>query len=468
MKTVNFQLALIVSLGGLLFGYDTAVIAGAIKNLTLYFSLSDGETGWAVSSALVGCMAGGLIGQYLTDRWGRKKALIFTAWLIFIAAIGTAVPRTFSELVLFRIAGGVGIGMASLAAPVYISEISAKEVRGKMSGLYQLMISGGMLLVYIVNTLISELSDSPQWAINASWRWMFASEIIPAALFLALLYRVPESPRWLVKKRRDAEAASVLRQINGPQCEAESLIRQIRATFEDSQGKVIREPLLAKHNRRVVFAVLCMATLANLCGINAVLYYGNVLVESIGIASEKTAFWQQVIIGLAFFLAAAWAVKEVENIGRRKLLLYGNLGCLASILLLGVLVWMKITSLWMLGIIVVYILLFGGTVGPVLWIILPELSPNAIRDRLMALAVFLIWAANFVVAQTFPLMNGDPWLRATFNGGFPFLAYGFFCLLWYLLTLFFIPETRNKTLEQISSEMQRGVGNTSPATPQRG
>lgn len=455
MNKVNLKLATIVSLGGLLFGYDTAVIAGAIQNLSAYFSLNSMETGWAVASALIGCMVGGLGGQYLTDYLGRKKTLLVTAWLILISAVGTALPQDFATFVFFRIVGGLGVGLASLAAPVYFSEISAKEIRGKMSGLYQLMIAGGMLLVYIVNTLISELSPGVVWSVNQSWRWMFASEAIPAILFVVLLSFVPESPRWLVKKQQEARAAKVLMSINGADCPTGNMIEEIKVTFQNSAGEALRESLLAPHNRRVVFAVLSMATLANLCGINAVLYYGNVLVESIGIASAKAAFWQQIIIGIAFFLAAAWAVKVVEKIGRRKLLLVGNLGCLISIVLLGILVWMQITSLWMLALIIVYILLFGGTVGPVLWIILPELSPNAIRDKLMALSVFLIWASNFVVAQTFPMMNDSPWLREVFNGGFPFLIYGFFCLLWFLLTLFFIPETKSKSLEQIGREMQR-------------
>ncbi len=256
-----------------------------------------------------------------------------------------------------------------------------------------------------------------------------------------------------MNKSRESEAEEIINHINGKDFDSKKAIAEIKHSFRNANTSAAKESLLTGKYRRVSFVILAMALLANLCGINAVLYYGNVLFENIGIASEKTAYYQQIVVGIAFFAAAVWAVYNVEKYGRRKLLIMGSFVCFVSITLLGILILMGVTSLFMLLLMIIYILFFGGTIGPVLWIIIPELAPNILRDKLMSWATFLIWTGSFIVSQTFPMLTNSATLNAIFNGSFPFFLYGLCCLLWFLLNVFFVTETKDKSLEQISAEM---------------
>lgn len=452
---MSYKLSLIASLAGLLYGFDSAVIAGAISHLSKYFSLDAIGTGWAVSSVVLGFMIGALSGQFINNSLGRKKALLISGLLVFLAGIFTAFPYNFTLFILFRILGGVGVGLGSATAPVYIGEISAQEIRGKTLGFYQMMIAFGILLVYLVNALVAAQVPDQAWATQYSWRFMLGAMALPGCLFMILVCFLPESPRWLMGKNRDAEANKIMKYINGEDYDCTAELSEIKRSFSASGAgsSGATTSLLSKKYRRVSFTILAMALLANLCGINAVLYYGNVLLENIGIANERTAYYQQIIIGSAFFAAAVWAVYRVDKYGRRKLLVVGSFVCFVSLTLLGILIWMGVTSIFMLVIMIIYILFFGGTVGPILWIIIPELSPNIIRGKLMSWATFLIWSGSFIVSQTFPMLADSRMLNEWFNGSFPFLLYGLCCLLWFLLNLFCVTETKDKSLEQISAEM---------------
>lgn len=452
---MSYKLSLIASLAGLLYGFDSAVIAGAISHLSKYFSLDAIGTGWAVSSVVLGFMIGALSGQFINNALGRKKALLISGLLVFLAGIFTAFPYNFTLFILFRIIGGIGVGLGSATAPVYIGEISAQEIRGKTLGFYQMMIAFGILLVYLVNALVAAQAPDQAWATQYSWRFMLGAMALPGCLFMVLVCFLPESPRWLMGKNRDAEANKIMKYINGEGYDCTAELTEIKRSFADSGvgSSEATTSLLSKKYRRVSFTILAMALLANLCGINAVLYYGNVLLENIGIANARTAYYQQIIIGIAFFAAAVWAVYRVDKYGRRKLLIVGSFVCFVSLTLLGILIWMGITSIFMLAIMIIYILFFGGTVGPILWIIIPELSPNIIRGKLMSWATFLIWSGSFIVSQTFPMLTDSRVLNEWFNGSFPFLLYGLCCLLWFLLNLFCVAETKDKSLEQISAEM---------------
>ncbi|MCI1035283.1 sugar porter family MFS transporter [Raoultella terrigena] len=452
---MSYKLSLIASLAGLLYGFDSAVIAGAISHLSKYFSLDAIGTGWAVSSVVLGFMIGALSGQFINNSLGRKKALLISGLLVFLAGIFTAFPYNFTLFILFRILGGVGVGLGSATAPVYIGEISAQEIRGKTLGFYQMMIAFGILLVYLVNALVAAQAPDQAWATQYSWRFMLGAMALPGCLFMILVCFLPESPRWLMGKNRDAEANKIMKYINGEDYDCTAELSEIKLSFSASGAgsSGATTSLLSKKYRRVSFTILAMALLANLCGINAVLYYGNVLLENIGIANERTAYYQQIIIGSAFFAAAVWAVYRVDKYGRRKLLVVGSFVCFVSLTLLGILIWMGVTSIFMLVIMIIYILFFGGTVGPILWIIIPELSPNIIRGKLMSWATFLIWSGSFIVSQTFPMLTDSRVLNEWFNGSFPFLLYGLCCLLWFLLNLFCVTETKDKSLEQISAEM---------------
>lgn len=452
---MSYKLSLIASLAGLLYGFDSAVIAGAISHLSKYFSLDAIGTGWAVSSVVLGFMIGALSGQFINNALGRKKALLISGLLVFLAGIFTAFPYNFTLFILFRIIGGIGVGLGSATAPVYIGEISAQEIRGKTLGFYQMMIAFGILLVYLVNALVAAQAPDQAWATQYSWRFMLGAMALPGCFFMILVCFLPESPRWLMGKNRDAEANKIMKYINGEGYDCTAELAEIKRSFAASGvgSSEATTSLLSKKYRRVSFTILAMALLANLCGINAVLYYGNVLLENIGIANERTAYYQQIIIGIAFFAAAVWAVYRVDKYGRRKLLVIGSFVCFVSLTLLGILIWMGVTSIFMLVIMIIYILFFGGTVGPILWIIIPELSPNIIRGKLMSWATFLIWSGSFIVSQTFPMLTDSRVLNEWFNGSFPFLLYGLCCLLWFLLNLFCVTETKDKSLEQISAEM---------------
>ncbi|MEX0493658.1 sugar porter family MFS transporter [Raoultella terrigena] len=452
---MSYKLSLIASLAGLLYGFDSAVIAGAISHLSKYFSLDAIGTGWAVSSVVLGFMIGALSGQFINNALGRKKALLISGLLVFLAGIFTAFPYNFTLFILFRIIGGIGVGLGSATAPVYIGEISAQEIRGKTLGFYQMMIAFGILLVYLVNALVAAQAPDQAWATQYSWRFMLGAMALPGCFFMILVCFLPESPRWLMGKNRDAEANKIMKYINGEGYDCTAELTEIKRSFAASGvgSSEATTSLLSKKYRRVSFTILAMALLANLCGINAVLYYGNVLLENIGIANARTAYYQQIIIGIAFFAAAVWAVYRVDKYGRRKLLIVGSFVCFVSLTLLGILIWMGITSIFMLAIMIIYILFFGGTVGPILWIIIPELSPNIIRGKLMSWATFLIWSGSFIVSQTFPMLTDSRVLNEWFNGSFPFLLYGLCCLLWFLLNLFCVTETKDKSLEQISAEM---------------
>ncbi|WP_246201398.1 sugar porter family MFS transporter [Budvicia diplopodorum] len=452
---MSYKLSLIASLAGLLYGFDSAVVSGAISHISKYFMLDAIGTGWAVSSVVLGFMIGAFSGQFITHSLGRRKALIITGMLVFLAGIFTAFPYNFTMFILFRIIGGIGVGLGSATAPMYIGEISAQKIRGKTLGFYQMMIAFGILSVYLVNALIASWTSDPEWGTNYSWRFMLGAMAVPGCLFMILAFFLPESPRWLINKNREAEADDILKYVNGKDYDSKAAIAEIKHSFVHNNASSKNESLFSRKYRRVSFIILSMALLANLCGINAVLYYGNVLFENIGIATAQTAYYQQVIIGIAFFGAAVWAVYRVEKYGRRKLLIIGSFVCFVTITLLGILIWMGVTSIFMLALIVIYILFFGGTVGPILWIIIPELSPNMIRDKLMSWATFLIWTGSFIVSQTFPMLTDSVLLTDLFNGSFPFFLYGLCCLLWFLLNVFFVTETKDKSLEQISAEMSK-------------
>lgn len=450
---MSYKLSFIASLAGLLYGFDSAVVAGAISHIAKYFSLDAISTGWAVSSVVLGFMIGAFSGQFINNSLGRKKSMIITGLLVFLAGIFTAFPYNFTMFILFRIIGGIGVGLGSATAPVYIGEISAQKIRGKILGFYQMMIAFGILSVYLVNALVVTWTTDLEWGTNYSWRYMLGAMTIPGLLFMILAFFLPESPRWLINKNREEEANDVLKYVNGKDYDSTAEISKIKSSFLRNNKSAKGESLFSNKYRRVSLIILSMALLANLCGINAVLYYGNVLLENIGIASAQSAYYQQVIIGIAFFIAAVWAVYNVEKYGRRKLLIIGSFVCFVSITLLGILIWMGVTSILMLALMIIYILFFGGTIGPILWIIIPELAPNLVRDRLMSWATFLIWTGSFIVSQTFPMLTESVVLNDLFNGSFPFFLYGICCLLWFLLNVFFVAETKDKSLEQISAEM---------------
>ncbi|HQE82739.1 MAG TPA: sugar porter family MFS transporter [Candidatus Hydrogenedentes bacterium] len=437
-------ICLVATLGGLLFGYDTAVISGAIGFLQSRFGLDPALKGWAASSALLGCIIGVVIAGPVSDRLGRRRALILAAVLFFVSALGTAFPRTFAEFVIFRIVGGVGVGIASMTSPMYIAEVSPKHIRGRMVSINQFAIIFGMLVVYFVNYYIA-LQGDEAWNVARGWRWMFGSEALPAFALLVLLFFVPPTPRWLVKQGRTAEARDVLARIGGPEHAERELneIAQMLSHQSESLGQLFRPGM-----RTALVIGVALAILQQVTGINVFLYYAPEIFKKLG-SGASSALLQTVLVGgvnLAFTVIAIWTV---DTLGRKPLMLVGSVGMGVCLFALGLAASLRHIEAWALIFVLGYIACFALSVGPVTWVILSEIFPTKIRGRAMAIATFCLWSANFVVSQTFPMMDESPWLVERFNHGFPFWVYGLLCIVSVVFVWRFVPETKGKSLEEI-------------------
>ncbi|MDX9755357.1 MAG: sugar porter family MFS transporter, partial [bacterium] len=325
-----FLLSSVAALGGLLFGYDTAVIAGAIGYMTTYFELSAFWQGWAASCALIGCMIGAAGAGWISDRFGRKNALLVAAVLFTVSAIGSALPRNLTEFIIYRILGGVGVGIASMLSPLYIAEVAPARMRGALVTLNQLTIVGGMLVVYFVNASIASLGDSA-WNTTLGWRWMFGSETLPAVLFFLLLLLVPESPRWLIQKNRPEEARAILYAIGG-ESHARQEIQDIQAILTQERGSLSQ--LIQPGFRTALLIGIGLAVLQQITGINVILYYAPIIFESMGLTAS-TALNQTVIIGVINLLFTLFAFLLVDRFGRKVLLLFSSAGMGLSLSSLG-------------------------------------------------------------------------------------------------------------------------------------
>ena len=439
-----WSISLVATLGGLLFGYDTAVISGAIGFLRAHFQLDTVQMGWAASSALVGCIAGAAGAGALSDRFGRKKMLVVSAILFAISAIGSALPRTIVEFNLYRIIGGVGVGFASMLSPLYIAEVAPARMRGRLVSVNQFAIVTGMLVVYFVNYFIA-LQGDETWNGEMGWRWMFGSETLPALIFLVGLFAVPESPRWLLKQNQRAQALQILARVDGEQRAREELSRL--------DGLLQKEPgtladLFRPGLRGVLALGIALAVLQQITGINVFLYYAPEIFKSLG-NGTNAALLQTVIVGavnLAFTIAA---ILVVDRLGRKPLMILGSAGMGISLTFLGLAAYLQRTEIWALTFMLTYIASFAIAIGPVTWVLLSEIFPTKVRGRAMAIATLLLWTANYIVSQTFPMLDQHPLLVATFHHGFAFWLYGAMCAVLILVVWRWVPETKGKSLEEI-------------------
>jgi MFS transporter, SP family, xylose:H+ symportor len=443
-KSYVYFAAFVAALGGLLFGYDTAVISGTIGFLREHFDLSAAQMGWTASSALIGCIIGVVCAGILSDWIGRKKVLIFAAVLFAISALGSAVPRNITELVLFRIIGGCGVGAASMLSPLFIAEISPANIRGRLVSWNQFAIVSGMLAVYFVNYIIAGSSDHV-WNVTFGWRWMFASEFIPAILFLVLLFLVPESPRWLVKQGRGKKALEILAKIGGAE-HAQTELLEIKETISQ-EGNSIKQ-LFKPGLKTLVGVGIGLAVLQQVTGINVFLYYAPEIFKKLG-SGTNTALLQTIIVGACNMGFTIVAIKTVDKFGRKPLMLIGATGMGISLFALGLSAYFQQTAMWLLVFILGYIACFALSVGPVTWVILSEIFPTRFRGRAMSIATVTLWAANYLVSQTFPMLDENVWLVEKFNHGFSFWIYGSFCVVLVLVVKKWVPETKGKSLEEI-------------------
>jgi sugar porter (SP) family MFS transporter len=444
-------ICLVATFGGLLFGFDTGVISGAIEPLTARFGLGDFMKGWTSGCVLVGCAAGVLIVGPLSDRFGRKPALFLAAVMFIASAIGTALAQGVWVFIAFRFVGGLGIGIASISTPMYIAEITPAHIRGRMVAVNQITIVSGITATAFINYFIAQ-GRNQGWLVETGWRWMFATGLLPAVLFGLLLLPIPESPRWLIEMGHEDRARSILARVGGaPFAAAE--FDSIKAAISQELGTW--RALFSRRLRRPLLMGIALAVLQQVTGINVFLYFGATIFKSLSASAGVDAgLLQQVVINGAGILFTVIAIATVDLWGRRPLMLVGAAGMGVSLIAMGAMA-QRMTNPgsdtgWMLLFIVLYIAAFGLSVGPVTWVILAEIFPTSIRGRALGLATFFLWMADYAVTQTFPIMDAKGfWLVRQFNHAFPFYLYAAFCVVLVLVVWRFVPETKGRTLEQI-------------------
>jgi len=439
------------ALGGLLFGYDTGVINGAQFYLTKYFDLDATMQGFVVGSALIGCFVGAILAGPLSIKIGRKNSLIISAILFTISAWGSGLPSFLPEsvslLVFFRLIGGLGIGVASMNAPMYIAEIAPAKKRGNLVTYYQLAVVIGFFVVFLATYFIgSNLSEAENMQVG--WRRMFWSELIPSLSFLLLLFLVPKSPRWLALKGKDEESLNVLTKIHGEE-NAQLESAEIRESLAKEKGS-LKLSDFSKAALVIIAIGSVLSILQQFTGINAVLYYGSDIFEKALGFGKDDILLQQVLLAFVNLIFTFVAMATVDKFGRKPLIYIGSIGMIVGFLLLGVSLQQQSIGLVSLIGVLVFIASFAMSMGPVVWVLLSEMFPNKIRSVAMSVAVAAQWAANYFVTQTFPMVtesemnNNDFW-----NGSLPYFIFIGFILVIILFTYRYLPETKGKSLEEL-------------------
>jgi sugar porter (SP) family MFS transporter len=434
-KTAFYVIAvtLVAAIGGLIFGFDTAIVAGATRYMKEQFSLNALQEGWAVSVVLIGCMFGAGLAGPISDRIGRRRFMLVSAVLFLVSAVGCALPRTITEFVVFRFIGGLGIGSAAVLSPLYIAEIAPARVRGALVSVNQLAIVTGILLAYFVNWIFASSGPS-------NWRWMFGMGALPSVLFFLLLLRVPESPRWLVKKGREDEARRILTRADSAAAAAAG-IRDIQDTLALEEGS-FREIFQPAFRRPLLIAVV-LAVFQQITGINAILYYAPRIFEGAGFA-RMSAIGQSAIVGLVNMLFTIVAIVLADKVGRRPLLLVATGGMGISLVLLGAAFrFPLLPASALLFIILLYIAFFASAMGPLVWVVMAEIFPIKVRGSAMGLATLVLWFADFVVTLTFPIISDK------FHPSTAFWIYAAMCAADLVFMWFYLPETKGKSLEEI-------------------
>ena len=454
MKNSSLVLITIVaSLGGLLFGYDTGVINGTQFYFSKFFELDPAMKGWVVGSALVGCFFGAIIAGPISKQIGRRNSLIVSALLFTISAWGSGLPSFLPQsvplLVIFRILGGLGIGVASMNAPTYIAELSPASIRGKMVTYYQLAIVVGFFIVFLATYTIGQSGDET-YNLNQGWRLMFWSELIPCIIFLGLLAMVPKSPRWLVMKNQKDEARKVLARIHGEEMAATEM-KEIEESLDNAEDPKF-SILLKRSILPIVLIGSALSALQQLTGINAVLYYGADIFEKALGFGQDDVLKQQVLLAGVNLVCTFIAMYTVDKFGRKPLIFVGSFGMILGFLLLGITLMTKQVGVVSLIGILVFIGSFALSMGPVVWVLLSEMFPNKIRSLAMSVAVAAQWGMNYVVSQTFPIIVDSRTNSNEFwNGSLPYFIFIGFIILIILLTKKYIPETKGKSLEELEN-----------------
>ncbi|AGO57405.1 sugar porter family MFS transporter [Serratia plymuthica] len=437
----------VAALGGLLFGYDTAVISGAIESLKTYFDLSPAETGWAVSNVVIGCVVGAFAAGPLAGRYGRKKALMLAALLFTVSAIGSSLAPTFTWFVIYRIIGGLAVGIAATVSPMYMSEVSPKDMRGRALSMQQFAIVFGQIVIFYVNFKIASIA-SEAWLVEMGWRWMFASGVLPCILFCILVFIIPESPRWSVMVGRDDQALAMLTRVSNAE-HAKNVLREIKDSIRQDQQSSKQKLSYADKRVRFILFVGCMiAMLQQVTGVNVMMYYAPVVLKTVT-ENAQEALFQTIWIGVMQLVGSVIGAMLMDRMGRIPLMRWGTLGVIAGLLITSYALYTEATGYFALFGMLFFMVFYALSWGVGAWVLVSEIFPNRMRSQGMSIAVGCMWLANFVVSQTFPMINDNPYLFSQFHGAFPMWIFAACCLFSYWFVSRYIPETRGVSLEKM-------------------
>lgn len=408
---------------------------------------ADAVKGFVISSALIGCVIGGSLSGFISKSLGRKNGLIIAAIAFFLSAVGAWKPEAFNffgtldvySFVIYRIIGGIGVGIASMISPMYIAEIAPANIRGKLVSFNQFAIIFGMLVIYFVNYFIAKQGNE-EWLITEGWRWMFFSGAIPAGIFLILLFFVPETPRYLAIQGKNEKALSVLEKIAGKET-APTILEEIKGTLHENNAPWMSYGFL------IIFVGIMLSVFQQFVGINVVLYYAGNIFRNMG-ASTDSSLLQTIIVGAVNLLFTVVAIMTVDKFGRKPLMIIGSIGMALSMVALGFTFYFNHVGIAALIFMLTYTAAFAMSWGPVCWVLLAEIFPNSIRGAL-SIAVAAQWIANWIVSLTFPMLNDNVWLTEKFNHGFAYWIYGIMSVISAIFMWKFVPETKGKTLESM-------------------
>ena len=457
-STINFGylifLSVVAALGGFLFGYDTAVISGTIAQVTQLFQLDALQQGWYVGCALVGSIVGVLFAGILSDKLGRKLTMVISAVLFSTSALGCALSADFAQLVVYRIIGGVGIGVVSIVSPLYISELAVAQYRGRLVSLYQLAVTVGFLGAYLVNYQLLAWAESGT-QLSVDWlnkifitevcRGMLGMETLPAILFFIIIFFIPESPRWLIVRGKELKAVNILEKIYNSITEAKSQLNETKSVLTSetkSEWSLLMKPGIFK----AVIIGVCIAILGQFMGVNAVLYYGPSIFENAGLSGGDSLFYQ-VLVGLVNTLTTILALVIIDKVGRKKLVYYGVSGMVVSLILIGLYFLfgdsLGVSSLFLLIFFLFYVFCCAVSICAVVFVLLSEMYPTKVRGLAMSIAGFALWIGTYLIGQL------TPWMLQNLTPAGTFFLFAVMCVPYMLIVWKLVPETTGKSLEEI-------------------
>lgn len=440
---VNFgyllTISLVTALGGLLFGFDISVISGTIPFIQEVFQLDETMKGWVVSSALIGCILGASYAGRLGDKYGRKKILLITSILFAVSAIGSGIANSVTSFVLYRILGGLAVGGASVLAPVYIAEVSPSHLRGRMVSINQLTIVLGISMAYYSNWFLLQIGEN-------AWRWMFAAEALPSALFFFALFIVPESPRWLVAKNDEAGARKVLTRVAGTEF-ARFELDEIKNSLSGNEKRGTLKDVFNRKYSFILFLGIFLAVFQQWSGINVIFFYAPDIFAKANLGVDAALF-QTTLVGLMNIVFTILAMRVIDKMGRKLLMLIGAAGMAVCYIAIGFLFSAGRTDDWLLlTFIIITPAFFAFGLGPTVWVVLSEIFPNKIRGAAMSVATFSLWIACYLLTLTFPIFV--EW----FSSAITFWLYAVICIIGYIVILRFLPETKGISLEQLEKKL---------------